>query len=146
MTLTAGKMQCITNVAGDLPLYHYSPYLITCIRIYARGIGDTLSAHYPPNIPPQITQGSRESPTQATSNQPSLATHIHTILPKQPTKPTTPVTPKAKRYRSWASDMDRYDSNTADRNVSKQEHIRPNSDMFNSSLTTPTHSSMQDLW
>jgi len=54
-------------------------------------------------------------------------------------KPTTPITPKAKRCRSWASDMDRYNSDTADGDVSKQEHIRPNSDMFNSPLITPTH-------
>ena len=107
-------------------------------RIYARGIGDALSAHRPPNIPPpsnhKITQSSRESPTQATSNQPSPATHIHTTLPKQPTKPTTPATPKAKRRRSWASDTDRYDSDTAD------GEVRPNSDVFDGPLTTPTRS------
>ena len=53
-------------------------------------------------------------------------------------KPTTPITPKAKRRRSWASDTDRYDSDTADGDVSKQEYARPNSDVFNSPLTTPT--------
>ena len=26
-TLTAGKRQCITNVVGDLPLYHRSPHV-----------------------------------------------------------------------------------------------------------------------
>jgi len=113
-------------------------------RIYARGIGDALSAHCPPNIPPpgnhKIMQGSRELPTQMTLNQPSLATHIHTTLPKQPMKPTTSITPKAKRYRSWASDTDRYDSDTADGDVSKRKHARPNSDVFDSPLTTPTHS------
>ena len=115
-------------------------------------MGDALSAHRRPNIPPpsnhKITQGSRESPTQANSNQPSPAIHIHTTLPKQSTKPTTPVTPKAKRRRSWASDMDRYDSDTADGDVSEQEHVRPNSDVFDSPnsdvfdspLTTPTRS------
>ena len=111
-------------------------------RIYTRGIEDALSAHRPPNIPPpgnyKIMQGSRESLTQTTLNQPSPATHIHTTLPKQPTKPTTSIIPKAKRRRSWASDTDRYDSNTADGDVSKQEHARPSSDMFDSPLTTPT--------
>jgi len=34
--------------------------------------------------------------------------------------------------------MDRYDSNTANGDVSEQEHIRPNSDMFDSLLTIPT--------
>ena len=109
-------------------------------RIYARGIEDALSTHRPLNIPPpgnyKIIQGSRESLTQTILNQPSPATHIHTTLPKQPTKPTTSITPKAKRRRSWASDTDRYDSNTADGDVSKQEHARPNSDMFDSPLTT----------
>jgi len=85
-------------------------------------------------------QSSRESPTQTTLNQPSPATHIHTTLPKQPTKPTTPITPKTKRRRSWASDTDRYDSNTADGDVSEQEHARPNSDVFDSPLTTPIRS------
>ena len=106
--------------------------------------GENSSAHRPPNIPPpgnhKIMQGSRESPTQTTLNQASPATHIHTTLPKQPTKPTTPVTPKAKRRRSWASDTDRYDSDTADGDVSEQEHARPNSDVFDSPLTTPTRS------
>ena len=92
-------------------------------RIYTRGIGDALSAHCSPNIPPQsnhkIMQDSRKSLTQVNLNQASLATHIYTTLPKQSTKPTTPITPKTKRYRSWASDMDRYDSNTADGDVSK---------------------------
>jgi len=32
--------------------------------------------------------------------------------------------------------MDRYDSNTADGDVSEQEHVRSNSDVFNSPLTT----------
>ena len=113
-------------------------------RIYARGIGDALSAHRPPNIPPlgnhKITQGSRESLTQTTLNQPSPATYIHATLPKQPTKPTTPITPKAKRRRSWASDTDRYDSDTADGDISEQKHARPNSDVFGSPLTTPTRS------
>jgi len=27
MTSTAGKRRCITNVAGDLPLYHHSPHV-----------------------------------------------------------------------------------------------------------------------
>ena len=113
-------------------------------RIYARGIGDALSAHRPPNIPPlgnhKIMQGSRESLTQTTLNQASPATYIHATLPKQPTKPTTPITPKTKRRRSWASDTDRYNSNTADGDISEQEHARPNSDVFGSPLTTPTRS------
>ena len=50
----------------------------------------------PPPSNHKITQGSRESPTQANSNQPSPATHIHTTLPKQSTKPTTPVPPRLK--------------------------------------------------
>ena len=106
-------------------------------RIYARGIGDALRAHRPPQYTSnhKITQGSRESPTQANSRQASPATHIHTTLPKQPTKPTTP---KAKRRRSWASDTDRYDSDTANGDVGEQEHVRPNSDVFDSPLTTPT--------
>jgi len=111
-----------------------------------------LSAHRPPNIPPsnhKITQGSRESPTQANSNQASPATHIHATLPKQSTKPTTPVTPKAKRRRSWASDTDRYDSDTADGDVSEQEHVRPNSDVFDHhTYTLPPHSEQpaRELW
>jgi len=75
-----------------------------------------------------------------TLNQPSPTTHIHTTLPKQPMKPTTPVTPKAKRRRSWASDTDRYDSDTANGDVSEQEHARPNSNVFDSPLITPTYS------
>jgi len=55
-------------------------------------------------------------------------------------KSTTSTTFKAKRHKSWTSDMDMYNSNTADGEISEQEHIRPNSDMFNSSFTTPTHS------
>jgi len=53
-------------------------------------------------------------------------------------KPTLSVTPKDKRRRSWASDTDRYNSDTADGDVSKQEHVRPNPDMFESSLTIHT--------
>jgi len=116
-------------------------------RIYARGIGDALSAHRPSNILPpgnhKITQGLRESLIQMTLNQPSPATHIHTTLPKQPTKPTTPVTSKAKRRRSWTSDTDRYDSDIADGDVSEQKHARPNSEVFDSPLTIPTRSHTQ---
>ena len=36
--------------------------------------------------------------------------------------------------------MDRYDSNIANRKISEQEHIRPNPNMFNSSLTIPIYS------
>ena len=113
-------------------------------RMYCmlEAMGDTLSAYRPPNIPPPsnrtITQGSRESPTQVNSNQPSPVTHIHTTLSTPSTKHTAPVTPKAKRRRSWASDTDRYDSDTAGGDVSEQEHVRPNSDVFDSPLTTPT--------
>ena len=105
-------------------------------RMYARGMRDALSACRPPNIPPQsnskITQGSRESPTQVNSSQASPATHIHTTLPMLSTKPTAPVTHKAKRRRSWVSDTDMI------LDVSEQEHVRPNSDVFDSPLTTPT--------
>jgi len=38
-------------------------------------------------------------------------------------KPIPPVAPKDKRHRSWASDTDRYNSNIADGDVSKQEHV-----------------------
>ena len=112
-------------------------------RMYCmlEAMGDTLSAYRPPNIPPPsnrtITQGSRESPTQVNSNQPSPATHIHTTLSTPSTKHTAPVTPKAKRRRSWASDTDRYDSDTAGGDVSEQEHVRPNSDVFDPSPHLP---------
>ena len=102
------------------------------------------SVHIVAPIPPpsnhKITQGSRESSTQANSNQPSPATHIHATLPKQSTKPTTPVTPKARRRRSWATDTDRYDSDIADGDVSEKEYVRVGSDVFDSPLTTPTRS------
>jgi len=55
-------------------------------------------------------------------------------------KSTTPVIPKTKRHRNWILDTDKYDSDTANEDISKQEHIRPNSDMFNSPFTTPIYS------
>ena len=36
--------------------------------------------------------------------------------------------------------MDRYDSDTANEEVSKQKYVRPNSDIFNSLLITPIYS------
>lgn len=64
--------------------------------------------------------------------------HCITLL-KQFMKSTTLITPKIKKHRSYLSDIDKYDSNIANENVSEQEYIRSNSDMFNSSLTTPIH-------
>ena len=66
-------------------------------RIYARGIGDALSAHRLPNIPPpsnhKITQGSREI---TDTNDLEPATHIHTTSQSSPRSPLLPPPPRLK--------------------------------------------------